>query len=78
MDTLPQIQTLGVEFDDFVRFRAKFTALRHNNSNLGIKLASYKAAIGLRGSDGFGCLSLLIGIRNFLALLSVFQTIDAL
>ena len=69
---------MELEFDDFVRFGAKFTALRNNNSDLGLELASYKAAIGLRRSDGLGCLSLLAGIRNFLALLSVFRTINAL
>ena len=59
-------------------FDTKFTTLHNNNSNMGLELASYKAAIGLRRSDGLGCLSLLAGIRNFLALLSVFRTIDAL
>ena len=69
---------MELEFDDFVRFGAKFTALRNNNSDLGLELASYKAAIGLRRSDGLGCLSLPPSIRDFLALLSVFRTFDAL
>ena len=39
--------TAELEFDDFVRFGTKFTAVHNNNSDLGFELASYKAATGL-------------------------------